>query len=616
MRAGSRTIAAVALTSSLVRLPAAAASAFGKYRLLVKLGQGGMAEVFLAAHRDGLGFEKLVVVKRLKAAVAADPDGVAMFLDEARIAARLNHPNLVQTYELGSVDEEPYLAMEYLEGQPLDRLIHRLGYGQHLHVYLAILSDALAGLHHAHELCDFDGKPLEVVHRDVSPHNLFVTYEGQVKVVDFGIAKWQSRSAEATSTGVVKGKVSYMAPEQALCAPLDRRADLFAMGVILWEVAAGERLWGSLSDMQILQRMAIGELPKLRERRPDAPEALIAICGRALSLDPAGRYATAAEMRDEIEALLSSLGRRPTAAEVGQLVAEAFAERRAEARVIIGDQLARLKAGEAEALNDELPVLDDRAGPVSVRGRSASQRRELPPASGAASAAPATPVEPEPRAAAAAAQAAAAATPSQSSPFTKKSVAPGPQRRSRTAAAVLLGGVVAGAGLVAVLRGLLAPSQEAAAVSAPQASAAAPAPPRALVELRIEVTPPDARIFLDDVAVPSNPFAAKFPRDGTGHRIRAEATGYTPDARLVVFDRDVRVEIALAPVTTHGDPTAPSAAPVTEASWKRPREARASSSAGSAPEARAGSGAAAPTPTTPTPQGPKVDSTDPWAKRP
>lgn len=611
MRAGSPTIAAVALSSSLVHLPAAAASAFGKYRLLVKLGQGGMAEVFLAAHRDGLGFEKLVVIKRLKAAVAADPDGVAMFLDEARIAARLNHPNLVQTYELGSVDEEPYLAMEYLEGQPLDRLIHRLGYDQHLQVYLAILSDALAGLHHAHELCDFDGTRLDVVHRDVSPHNLFVTYEGQAKVVDFGIAKWQSRSAEATSTGVVKGKVSYMAPEQALCAPLDRRADLFAMGVILWEVAAGERLWGSLSDMQILQRMAMGELPKLRERRPDAPEALIAICGRALSLDPAGRYATAAEMRDEIEALISDLGRRPTAAEVGQLVAEAFADRRAEARVIIGDQLARLKAGEAEVLNDELPVLDDRAGPVSVRGRSASQRRELAPASEAEPAAPPMPAEPEPRAAARAARAAAEA-----SPFTKKSVAPGPQRRSRAAAAVLLGGVVAGASLFAALRGLLAPAQDAAAVPAPQASAAAPAPPRALVELRIEVTPPDARIFLDDVAVPSNPFAAKFPRDGTGHRIRAEAAGYTPDARLVVFDRDVRVEIALSPVTTPGDSPAPSTAAVTEASWKRPRDARASSSAGSAPGARAGSSAAAPAPTTSTPPGLKVDPTDPWATRP
>ncbi|HSN98503.1 MAG TPA: serine/threonine-protein kinase, partial [Candidatus Nanopelagicales bacterium] len=325
----------MALPSPIVRMPAAAASAFGKYRLLAKLGQGGMAEVFLAAHRDGLGFEKIVVVKRLKAVVAADPDGVAMFLDEARIAARLNHPNLVQTYELGSVDEEHYLAMEYLEGQPLDRIFHRLGYEERLAVYLAILSDALAGLQHAHELCDFDGRPLQVVHRDVSPHNVFVTYEGQVKVVDFGIAKWRSRSAEATSTGVVKGKISYMAPEQALCAPLDRRADLFAVGVMLWEVAAGERLWGNLSDMQILQRMAFGELPRLEDRRPDAPAGLRAICARALSVDPAGRYATAAEMREAIEAVLGELGRRPTPAEVGQLLSEAFADRRAEARALI-----------------------------------------------------------------------------------------------------------------------------------------------------------------------------------------------------------------------------------------------------------------------------------------
>ena len=611
-------------SSSLVRLPAAAASAFGKYRLVAKLGQGGMAEVFLAAHQDPPGFQKLVVIKRLKGAIAADPELSAMFLDEARIAARLNHPHLVHAHELGSVEDQHYLAMEYLDGQPLDRIIHRLGHEGRLAIYLAILSDALAGLHHAHELCDFDGKPLNVVHRDVSPHNIFVTYAGQVKVVDFGIAKWASRSAEATSTGVVKGKISYMAPEQALSAPLDRRADLFAVGVILWEAAAGERFWEGLSEVQILQRMAFGDMPDLGRRRPDARDDLQRICGRALSVEPAGRYATAAEMRDAIEALLAELGRRPTAAEIGQLVAEAFADRRVEAKEIIGEQLGRLRADEAAIVDEEsLPVLDDRAGPVSVRGRSASQRRE-----------PAPPAAPTP-----------------ASPVAEPPASVAPHRARRGAAlATLIVAAVAGAGALAALQGLTGgpppPPAAAAAVRAqatetetetePRAAPApapAPAPQPRLIELRVAATPASAKIFLDDVEVPSNPFAAKFPRDGTGHRIRAEADGYAPEARLVVFDADVRLDLALGHAETAPASPALRPAALVERGGSRALGGAASTGvtgasarAGAVPAVAAGNGAprqgggdpepAASAGATLTPGGPKVDATDPWAPKP
>src|SRR5690349_11607271 len=169
----------------IVRLPVQSARGFGRYRLIAKLGQGGMAEVFLAAHRGPLGFEKLVVIKRLKPGIATEPEVNAMFLDEARLAARLNHPNVVQTYECGQIDDQYYIVMEYLEGHSLDRICRKIDPSRHRAVYLAILSDALAGLHYAHDLMDFNGQPLQVVHRDISPHNIFVTYDGQAKVVDF-----------------------------------------------------------------------------------------------------------------------------------------------------------------------------------------------------------------------------------------------------------------------------------------------------------------------------------------------------------------------------------------------------------------------------------------------
>src|SRR5262245_9374885 len=237
-----------------------------------------MADVYLAVSRGPEGFNKLVVIKRLKEGVAADPEVHVMFMDEARLAAKLNHANVIQTHEFGSIDGHRYLAMEYLEGQPLNHLVNRAlrrdGPGKlPLGLVLRIVADTLQGLHYAHELCDYDGPPLKLVHRDASPHNVFVTYDGQVKLVDFGIAKAAVRSAD-TSTGIVKGKISYMAPEQALSHAIDRRADIFSIGVILWELVTGERFWSNLSEVQILQKMAFGEPPRLRSQKADAPAEL------------------------------------------------------------------------------------------------------------------------------------------------------------------------------------------------------------------------------------------------------------------------------------------------------------------------------------------------------
>ncbi len=219
------------------------AMTIGKYRLIAELGHGGMSDVFLAVSKGMGGFHKLLVIKQLRPNLAEDEEFLSMFLDEARLAARLSHRNVVATYEVGEDGGRYYIAMEYLEGQALKRIIHRAKTRFGLDMHLQVVLDVLKGLHHAHDLCDYDATPLGVVHRDVSPHNIFVTYAGDVKVVDFGVAKALDSSTE-TSAGVMKGKLAYMSPEQARSGDVDRRADIFSVGVLLWEGVTGQRMWG------------------------------------------------------------------------------------------------------------------------------------------------------------------------------------------------------------------------------------------------------------------------------------------------------------------------------------------------------------------------------------
>ena len=207
-----------------------------RYELLRPVARGGMAVVWLARVKGKLGFEKLVAVKTILPHLAKDESFRTMFLDEARIASRIRHPNVASMEDLGEDDGTLYMVLEWIHGDSLARLFDSAKKANRpvpLDVLLRILADACAGLHSAHELTDFDGTPLSVVHRDVSPHNLFVTYAGGVKVVDFGIAKALSSSSE-TRTGVLKGKIGYMAPEQSRGEHVDRRADIFSMGMILW----------------------------------------------------------------------------------------------------------------------------------------------------------------------------------------------------------------------------------------------------------------------------------------------------------------------------------------------------------------------------------------------
>jgi len=291
--------------------PGIAGSPFGKYTLVCKLATGGMGELFVARRAAAGGFEKLVVVKRLLPHLAEDAHFVAMLLDEARIAARLSHANVCQVYDLGEVDGHYYIAMEHLEGVPAALLLRRAGRtGEAIEIGLvaALVCQAAAGLDHAHGLCDRDGNPVGLVHRDVSPSNLFVTSTGAVKLLDFGVAKSQDALAR-THTGALKGKYAYMSPEQVVGNPIDRRADVWSLGIVLYELMTGERLFWRDSEYKMLQAIVDEPIPSLRQRRPDAPVGVAEVAARALSREPSRRFARAREMGKALEdALISSGG--------------------------------------------------------------------------------------------------------------------------------------------------------------------------------------------------------------------------------------------------------------------------------------------------------------------
>jgi serine/threonine protein kinase len=302
----------------------------GRYAPVARLGTGGMADVFLTLAHGPQGVNKLAVVKRLR-----DPGNVSlieMLLDEARLAARLNHPNIVHTYEAGEARGEYFIAMEYLEGQPLSRLLKKAGgLSEPFVAFLAL--QVLKGLDYAHEFCDFDGTPLGVVHRDVSPHNLFVTYGGEVKLLDFGIAKAAVNVAH-TVDGALKGKVRYMAPEQATGNDVDRRADLFAFGIVLWEMLARKPLFSG-APLSILTRLVGEEIPPVRTVRPDVAPALDAIALKAVRRDRNDRYATADAMRVDLEAYLRGRGDAVSERDVARLMNELFATTRDEVKAQI-----------------------------------------------------------------------------------------------------------------------------------------------------------------------------------------------------------------------------------------------------------------------------------------
>ncbi|MBX7082423.1 MAG: serine/threonine protein kinase [Nannocystaceae bacterium] len=276
----------------------------GRYTIVRRIGSGGMAELYLVRARGIGGFDKLFALKLVLPHVADDPDFVGMFLDEARLAATLDHPNIAHVVDIGRVGDDHFYAMEYVHGRDLRAIVRAAPPGPlPLPVALSIVMPAAAGLHHAHERRGPDGAPQQLVHRDVSPSNLLVTYDGVVKLVDFGIARAEARS-KATQAGVVKGKRGYMSPEQCRGDAVDRRSDVFGLGTLLWELTVGQRLFVGDNDYAVMSKIVFGMVPDPRQLVPGYPDALAEIVMRALQRDPSGRQDTAEALALELEAFV------------------------------------------------------------------------------------------------------------------------------------------------------------------------------------------------------------------------------------------------------------------------------------------------------------------------
>ncbi|HEY5935416.1 MAG TPA: tetratricopeptide repeat protein [Kofleriaceae bacterium] len=320
--------------------PFAPGTVLGKYELVATIGKGGMASVILARTRGPAGFEKLVVIKVIHPHLAKDEAAVAMLLDEARLAALIDHPNVVHTHELGEAHGTFYIVMEYLAGESFHQVLRRassippgeLAVALHPHLAGRIVSDACEGLHAAHELVDFQGRKRGIVHRDVSPGNIVVLYSGAVKVVDFGIAKAHGRVTN-TGDGDIKGKFGYMSPEQINNEPMDRRSDVFALGVVLWEALAMRRLFYNDSVGATLMQILNGKRVPPSHHQPGVPRALDDIALRALSPDPRARFQTATEMKQAIddEIWRSRMG----VGEIQKYMTALFADRIEQRRLLI-----------------------------------------------------------------------------------------------------------------------------------------------------------------------------------------------------------------------------------------------------------------------------------------
>ena len=281
---------------------------FGKYQLLERVSVGGMAEVFKAKSFGIEGFEKILAIKRILPTMAEDNDFIEMFIDEAKIAGQLNHANICPIYELGKVGDSHYIAMEFVWGKDLLQLMNRFR-KMRKHMQPAMVAwigaKVCEGLDYAHRKRDRNGNPMNIIHRDMSPQNVLVSYEGQVKVIDFGIAKAAARTTK-TQAGVLKGKFGYMSPEQVRGLPVDARSDLFAIGTCLHEMSTGERLFLGESDFTTLEKVRNADVLPPSRAIQDFPPELEAIIMKALTLDVADRWTSAAEMQEALQRFLAA----------------------------------------------------------------------------------------------------------------------------------------------------------------------------------------------------------------------------------------------------------------------------------------------------------------------
>ncbi len=275
---------------------------FGRYRVDTVLARGGMGEVFLGRIDGEHGFERPIVIKVIRNDLVTDERVAMMFVDEARIAASLHHRNIVQIVDFDRFDGGVFLVTEHVDGCDLRHLLRELRSPPPLSLAVSIIAELATGLHAAHEAVGSDGQSLQLVHRDISPSNVLLGVHGEVKLADFGVAKARTRSYHTVS-GTIKGKAPYMSPEQILGGQLDRRSDIFSVGTLMFEIVTRTRLFSGASNAKAMQMILAGEVPEPASRRADIPPALSAIIKRTLAFDRDERYATAAELVDDIDGL-------------------------------------------------------------------------------------------------------------------------------------------------------------------------------------------------------------------------------------------------------------------------------------------------------------------------
>jgi hypothetical protein len=340
------------------------------YRPLLLLGRGGMGSVEAAAEALADGTTRVVALKRILRAStgASDAPRVEMFLREARLTTLLDHPNVIRSYAYGESAGELFLAMEYVAGEPLSRVLTAAAERHEslrLPIVAYLLAEACSGLHAAHELRGADGELLGVVHRDVSPQNVMVGYDGTVKLLDFGVAKIDLLDCAArTKTGEVKGKTAYMSPEQAMGDAIDRRSDLYSMGAVLFESLTGKRMWGAGTDLDVLRKLALEDPPRLEATLPDVPPALAALFTRLVARDCTQRIASAQELADALRVFAPSPDRG--AADLRDLMAGLFPGEAKRREAAIASALSSTVVADALPTTAGAVVGSGESGPVFV----------------------------------------------------------------------------------------------------------------------------------------------------------------------------------------------------------------------------------------------------------
>ncbi|MFZ5438537.1 MAG: protein kinase domain-containing protein [Myxococcota bacterium] len=495
----------------------------GRYTLLTTLAQGGMAEIWLARQQGARGFEKLVVIKRMMNGLESDPESVEMFLSEARLAAQLTHPNVVQIFELGEQADSLYIAMEYLDGEDLS-VVRRTGLKHGLplfdHYAAKLVAMAAEGLHYAHTRVGHDGRPLHIVHRDVSPQNLIATFDGSLKVVDFGIAKV---ATQHTNSGKLKGKLAYMSPEQARGESLDARSDVFSLGIVLFELITRTRLHPKMGDLELLTKMAGNDpLPRPSERRPDIAPELEAIILKAMERRVEQRYQSARELQEALDGWLRETGKSVSMTELSEYLRTLFARRIHERRQLIEAAMtAELTPSSARHLHD----LANREGSSST-----SRARTSSTAKGAS--------------------------------------------RGLTAALVVLALVVVGLGVAIGWRMTHHPAEPTPVVAAAPVVVAPPPPPSPAV-LVVDTVPGGAELSVDGEVKGHAPLTLEGLTAGV-HRLEARLEGYQTAEREVTASAGerVRLEVALLAVPPPTLVAAAEPVPVKTAAPAKRREAQ------------------------------------------